>query len=638
MATIQRYLPFASALRTLRLGDYDLIWAERLHIARLFRGYFDRTIVDLDDIEHLCIEKARKIGGPRLRSGAVAEFCHYYLYRRLELEWSQAFAARVVCSELDKKYLEQRGRANVMVVSNSVNESVMSRPAARPARKASGQLRLVFLGNVAHVPNLDAINHFVEDILPLIRAAHPEVVFDVLGPSASEDIRARFASKANFLGYVPDLSTALADYDVLVAPIRFGGGTRVKLLDAMACGIPIVTTAAGAEGLPVVDGEHVLLAEGGADFANKILCLKSDSSLGRRLTTNASELVNRQYRNFAVQQKTAEWLTQVVSSRLASRPLSIRIEKAKVPRSMGEKCFDFSIIIPTYNRPVQLAACLTALADLHYPAGRFEVIVVDDGSVEPVAGVVELFRNRLSISAIKQANAGPAAARNLGVKHARGAWLAFTDDDCLPHPDWLQTLGRHLERHPDWLVGGRTVNGLRENLCSTTSQLIVEVVYRHYNKRPEDARFFATNNLAMSRELFRAMGGFDERFTTAEDRDFCDRCIDRGVQMLYASNSVVCHEHPLSFRTFCGQHFRYGCGAFRFLRGQHQRGAVRDRTSANFHLDVGNWLVYPFTRVQRRQWPGLATLLFSWQAMNLAGFVVEAARSVASERAPRFEA
>src|SRR5690349_8782081 len=96
-----------------------------------------------------------------------------------------------------------------------------------------------------------------------------------------------------------------------------------------------------------------------------------------------------------------------------------------------------SIIIPTYNRPAPLEQCLKALSQLDYPRDRFEVVVVDDGSTISPAGIVEGFCSRLDIRMLRQANAGPAAARNLGAQEAKGQILAFTDDDCLPDPAWL---------------------------------------------------------------------------------------------------------------------------------------------------------------------------------------------------------
>src|SRR5690242_9960611 len=127
----------------------------------------------------------------------------------------------------------------------------------------------------------------------------------------------------------------------------------------------------------------------------------------------------------------------------------------------------FSIIVPTYERPEQVAACLKALARLKYPRERFEVIIVDDGSQTAPNAAVEFLQGRLHVTLLLQAHAGPAAARNAGAMRARGKYLAFTDDDCLPAPDWLQALTACFDRAPDHLVGGRIINAFPENPYST---------------------------------------------------------------------------------------------------------------------------------------------------------------------------
>ena len=109
----------------------------------------------------------------------------------------------------------------------------------------------------------------------------------------------------------------------------------------------------------------------------------------------------------------------------------------------------FSIIIPTYQRPTQLAVCLRSLTGLNYPRERFEVIVVDDGSTTPLDAVVASVRDSLNVMLTRQDNGGPAAARNTGAARARGTFLAFTDDDCTPTPDWLHTLGARFAMTPE---------------------------------------------------------------------------------------------------------------------------------------------------------------------------------------------
>ena len=162
----------------------------------------------------------------------------------------------------------------------------------------------------------------------------------------------------------------------------------------------------------------------------------------------------------------------------------------------------FSIIVPTFDRPEALTACVQAMRRLDYPRDRFEVIIVDDGSRIPAVASRPHLEDDVMITVLRQANAGPASARNLGARHARGDILAFTDDDCRPTPQWLRELAQSFHDEPTELVGGRTVNGLDNNLYSAASQMIVDEAYAYFFRRDSDLRFFASNNMAVLDQAF----------------------------------------------------------------------------------------------------------------------------------------
>ena len=290
---------------------------------------------------------------------------------------------------------------------------------------------------------------------------------------------------------------------------------------------------------------------------------------------------------------------------------------------MEESRTFISVIIPTYERAGQLSVCLGALAAQDYPRDRFEVLVIDDGSATSPEAGVETFRHQLNVRLLKQPHAGPAAARNYGAAHAKGAFLAFTDDDCAPAPGWLQILATCFVSCLDCALGGRTINELASNPYSTVSQLVVDYLYAHWNSDPEHATFFTSNNFALPGKCFHAVGGFDAGWTRAagEDRELCDRLISRGYRLVYAPEALVHHAHPLTFRKFWWQHFDYGRGAY----GLHQVRARRDPTRSGleplaFYLRM---LCYPFARTQGRKAVLLATLLAVAQAANAAGFFWE---------------
>lgn len=282
----------------------------------------------------------------------------------------------------------------------------------------------------------------------------------------------------------------------------------------------------------------------------------------------------------------------------------------------------FSIIIPTYNRPERLRECLNSLTRLSYPVDDFEVIVVDDGSPQRLENIVELFKAQLPVQLLRQQNAGPASARNNGAQAARGAYLAFTDDDCRPAPDWLTQMAAQLEQTPEKLLGGKTVNQLKDNVFSATSQFIVDIVYEHFNGDPEDATFFASNNMVVPARVFRELGGFPVTFSRAggEDREFCDRWLWKGYKMRFVEQAVMYHFHHLSLLKFCKQHFSYGIGAYHFHHIRRQRKSGTMAREMKFHTNLKNWLLAPFFRKEKYPFQ-LFFLLILWQVANLGGFL-----------------
>jgi glycosyltransferase involved in cell wall biosynthesis len=280
-----------------------------------------------------------------------------------------------------------------------------------------------------------------------------------------------------------------------------------------------------------------------------------------------------------------------------------------------------SVIIPTYSRPHQLVACLQALARQDYPRSCFEVIVVDDGGREPLDELVAPFRDRVTLHLLWQHNAGPAEARNLGARHAQGNYLAFTDDDCHPATNWLATMVARCACLPRHLIGGRTVNGLPKNPYSAVSQAILDVVYDHFHGQDCDLRFFASNNFLVPTEGFWDIAGFNPRFRTSEDRDFCDRWIRRGYGTHYEPAAVIYHAHHLTFMSFWRQHMSYGRGAWNYHRARARRGAGSFRPDLGFYAKLlRSSLEQPNKVYTARQ----VFILTVAQLANAAGFAQQA--------------
>jgi GT2 family glycosyltransferase len=273
----------------------------------------------------------------------------------------------------------------------------------------------------------------------------------------------------------------------------------------------------------------------------------------------------------------------------------------------------FSIVIPTLHRPARLADCLRSLTALNYPRDRFEVVVVDDGA-SPVTEkqVADVARDSgIATQYVARTRVGPARARNAGARVAHGRFLAFTDDDCVVSPDWLTHLEQGLVADGTAIVGGQTLNGLPDVVCSTASQFLIDYLYGYFHVELTGARFFTTNNLAVTAERFAHSGGFDESFPLAagEDREFCERWQREGGRLIYAERAVIHHLHLLNLWRFTRQHVNYGRGAH-FLQQSRTGGfgATRLRLEPlSFYVRL---VTYPFTRET------------AWRAVPLSGLMV----------------
>lgn len=174
---------------------------------------------------------------------------------------------------------------------------------------------LVFTGSMDWLPNEDAIFYFVEAILPLIKEQHPSVSLEVVGRNPSRRLQGLLETEksVHLTGWVEDIRPFLARGSVCIVPLRIGGGTRLKIFEAMAMGKAVVSTAVGAEGLPVQTGQNILLADTPNDFAASVASLLRDSCQRRRLGTAARRLVLENYS----WRKVAETFSRVLQDVLA---------------------------------------------------------------------------------------------------------------------------------------------------------------------------------------------------------------------------------------------------------------------------------------------------------------------------------
>lgn len=222
-----------------------------------------------------------------------------------------------------------------------------------------------------------------------------------------------------------------------------------------------------------------------------------------------------------------------------------------------------SVVIPVYNGSATLEACLRALQTQTFPAAEFETIVVDDGSTDDTAAIARRFCGTVIVS---QANAGAPAARNAGVRAARGRWIAFTDSDCVPSRGWLAHLVAAAQSAPDALgAAGKTVGYGSRTPAARFVDLMSGLDARRSLLHPVFP-FAPTANVLYRRDYLLEIGIFDPRYATYDACDLHTRLRRRfNGAFPYEPRALVLHQHRASWKAYWKQQFSYGVGYAQFM-------------------------------------------------------------------------
>lgn len=213
------------------------------------------------------------------------------LIKRRESRLHRQFDLCIAVSDKEKALWQQtHSDWPVDVIENGTDTS-----AYYPERWNPDSFSLLFIGSLGYFPNKDAVLYFVNDILPLIAERIPGVELYVVGRGDSKEIQALTSDRVHIVGEVLDVNPYLERATVSVCPLRSGGGTRLKILESFAAGVPMVSTEIGAEGLKVVHGKHIMLVNNAQAFADATVELLENTSRRSELATSARELVTKHY-------------------------------------------------------------------------------------------------------------------------------------------------------------------------------------------------------------------------------------------------------------------------------------------------------------------------------------------------------
>jgi glycosyltransferase involved in cell wall biosynthesis len=235
---------------------------------------------------------------PTLWPGAAYSFVQWQRLRRYESETCRDADLVLAVSQADAEALRKLvPDLNVTVIPNGIDTQAYRPPTDRAdSGRYASDSSLVFTGTMDFRPNVDAVLWFARDVLPLIQAEIPDIQFVVVGQRPHRRLDPLRRNPAITLtGWVEDVRPYFADATVYVAPLRMGGGTRLKLLEAMAMRKPIVATSLGAEGYPVQDDRELILADTPAGFAEGVLSLLRAPDRRAKLGRTARAFVEEQY-------------------------------------------------------------------------------------------------------------------------------------------------------------------------------------------------------------------------------------------------------------------------------------------------------------------------------------------------------
>jgi glycosyltransferase involved in cell wall biosynthesis len=273
---------------------FDLVHADQLNMCQYaLRVPHAARVFDAHNALWLLCERLAAVLPLGLRRLAFNREAR--LLRAYEGRMCRAFDAVLAVSPEDRAALEAVGarRETITVLPITIDTQDIQPLTRQPADPP----HLVYIGQMRWPPNVDAVQWFALAVLPQIRARYPDAVFQVIGadPPGSVQALADPSGGIEVLGYVDDPSAYLARAAALVVPLRAATGMRVKILEGMARGVPIVTTKLGCEGIAVEAGRHVLIADDPAEFATATLRLLDDAALAHRLAEDGRRLVETRY-------------------------------------------------------------------------------------------------------------------------------------------------------------------------------------------------------------------------------------------------------------------------------------------------------------------------------------------------------
>ncbi len=269
--------------------DFDVVQTEFSHLGPFSLKTRALKILDTHNVEYDNFRRMFQSTAWGLKK------LHYGLeYQKMkadELAWCRLQDVVLTTSDRDKELFARDLQTPLCVVPNGMDGDYFTPRSDIDPEPES----IVFTGMMAYVPNHDGITWFLDQVFPSIQAQVPRVKLYVVGKNPPEEIKARANDSVVVTGTVPDVRPYVWRSSVYVVPLRMGGGTRLKVAEALAMKKPMVSTRVGCEGIDLKDGESVLLADSASDFASAVVRLLGDVRLRKVLSENGAQVAKRKY-------------------------------------------------------------------------------------------------------------------------------------------------------------------------------------------------------------------------------------------------------------------------------------------------------------------------------------------------------
>ena len=295
--------------RLLAGSAFDLIQVESSQMAAFDFGSRVPLVLDEHNLEYELLYRLYQ--GERAPGRRLYNWAEYVKFRREEQAcWRRADAC-LLTSGREREILHGLLPDKPAVVVPNGVDIEFYRPSSAPVEPDS----LVFTGLMSYRPNIDGVVYFVEEVLPHIHQVRPNVTLTIVGAGAGAEVERLAGPRVVVTGTVPDTREYFARAAVAVVPLRMGSGTRLKVLEGLAMGKPMVSTSVGCEGIHVRSGEHLLIADEAQALADAALRVLSDAELAASLARQGRALVEREYGWTAITAQLEVFYQKVLAGR-----------------------------------------------------------------------------------------------------------------------------------------------------------------------------------------------------------------------------------------------------------------------------------------------------------------------------------